>query len=254
MKLERGVKVDILKLFPERDKLLESLKERLLIELQLQDKSGIYAVTSKRLAYNSNKIEGTSLTPEHTETLFDEGYLSKGDFYKAQEIEEMQGHFLMFNYMLSVLDKPLSEDVIKKLHYELKAGVFHDRANGYAIGEYKTRANLVGSVVTVAPREVPEAVRELLSWYHTQDKTLEVLADFHIKYERVHPFQDGNGRTGRVLLFKEALCNNITPFIISDEDRITYIECLKTQDVIGMVELFKKCQQSYQDLLDLFFS
>lgn len=108
------------------------------------DRSGIYAFTQRVIAYNSNKIEGSTLTEEQTAALFDNGMLPKSDsYYRAKDIEEMNGHFLMFNTMLDTLDEPLSESLIKKFHYELKSGVFEDRANGYAIGEYKNDLTLL---------------------------------------------------------------------------------------------------------------
>lgn len=244
-----------LETFIVKDSTLIELKKRLSIEFELKDKSGIYALTSKRLAYNSNKIEGTSLTPDHTDTLFTEGYLDKDDIYKIQEVEEMQGHFLMFNYMITILDEKLSEEIIKKMQYELKIGVFHDRTNGYNIGDYKGRENFVGDLKTTSPENVSVVMKELLDWYHSQeDVTLETLAEFHIKYERIHPFQDGNGRTGRLILFKESLCNGITPFIIRDVDRISYIKALKEHDVQGLVTVFADCQTEYIELLDIFFN
>ena len=121
------------------------LLERLKIEREKFDRSGVYAFTQRLLAYNSNKIEGSTLTEEQTASLFDNGTLPKSDdYYRAKDVEEMNGHFLMFNKMLDTLDEPLTQELIKKFHYELKSGVFEDRANGYAIGDYKQRPNMIG--------------------------------------------------------------------------------------------------------------
>lgn len=174
-------------------KLVEQLLERFTIEHKKRDRSGIYAVTSRELAYNSNKIEGSTLTKEQTASLFDTGMLPKSDdYYKAKDIEEMNGHFLMFNLMVNTMEEPLTQDLIKKFHYELKSGVFEDRANGYAVGDYKKRANVVGTNDTTAPEEVPEKITELLEWYQEQTVTMDILAEFHARYEAIHPFQDGN--------------------------------------------------------------
>ena len=233
-----------------------SLVNRFQIELKKNDHSGIYACTQGLLAYNSNKIEGSTLTQEQTATLFLERVLEPNpDFYRSKDVEEMSGHFLMFSRMIRTLDKPLTEDLIKSFHYELKAGVFEDRANGYAIGDYKKRANIVGSQETVAPSKVHEKMSELLDWYHAQNFTLGVLAEFHAKYERIHPFQDGNGRTGRLLVFRECLENNVIPVLIPDSFRIQYITALKNakdsnyEDLISVLE---EGQDFYKKQLDYF--
>ena len=140
----------------------------------------------------------------------------------------MNGHFLMFNYMLDTFDEELSQELIKKLHYELKSGVFEDRASGYAIGDYKKRPNMVGMYRTVLPADVESEMEKLLKWYNEQDKNIETLARFHARYESIHPFQDGNGRTGRMLIFRESLkYPDVDPFIILDKNRNDYIEGLK---------------------------
>lgn len=131
---------------------IQFLLERFQIEWKRRDRSGIYGLTQRLLAYNSNKIEGSTLTEEQTASLFDTGTLPKSDdYYRAKDVEEMNGHFLMFNKMLETIDQPLSQELIKQFHYELKSGVFEDRANGYAIGDYKKRPNIVGMYETVLP-------------------------------------------------------------------------------------------------------
>ena len=136
---------------------IEYLIQRFKIEQQKRDRSGIYGFTQRLMAYNSNKIEGSTLTEEQTASLFDTGTLPRSDdYYRAKDVEEMNGHFLMFNKMIDTLDEPLSEALIKAFHYELKSGVFEDRANGYAIGEYKKRPNMIGIYETALPEDVPE--------------------------------------------------------------------------------------------------
>ena len=232
------------------------LIERFKIEHNKRDRSGIYATTQRLLAYNSNKIEGSTLTEEQTASLFDTGSLPKSDdYYRAKDIEEMNGHFLMFNLMINTLDQELSEDLIKRFHYELKSGVFEDRANGYAIGDYKTRPNIIGANRTTLPKDVPTEMKNLLEWYNEQEKSLTTLAQFYTRYETIHPFQDGNGRTGRLILFRECLNNDLIPFIIEDKNRNEYIEALKTardNDFSALAKLFRKEQKAYKEEIDYF--
>lgn len=228
----------------------QELLKRLLEEYSSRCRNSIYGYTSRSLAYNSNKIEGSTLTEDQTATLFDYGQLyASDDVYRAKDIEEMQGHFLMFNTMLQTINQQLSEELIKKFHHELKSGVFEDRANGYAIGEYKKRPNMIGRFETVLPQEVSNQMKNLIEWYQENPKNLNTLALFHAKYECIHPFQDGNGRTGRIILFREALVNDIQPFIIEDSNRATYIDALiqfKTENKIDkLTALFEIEQQVY---------
>ena len=237
--------------------LIKKLKERLFIEFNKRDRSGIYAVTSRELAYNSNKIEGSTLTENQTASLFDTGLLPVSDnVYRAKDIEEMNGHFLMFNHMLKTLDEDLSEELIKKFHYELKSGVFEDKANGYNIGEYKARPNIAGTMQTSLPVSVSDDMKELLIWYKNSEKNLSTLALFHLRYEKIHPFQDGNGRTGRMILFREALKNDIIPPIIHDENRMEYIEGIKeyseTDSSEKLHELLMKEQNKYRKTVEFF--
>lgn len=212
---------------------MKSYKERLIERYRIEKKKfdclGIYAYTQCLMAYHSNKIEGSMMTLDQTISLFNYGILPKSDdYYRAKDIEEMNGHFLMFNYMLDSLDFDLNEDIIKKLHYELKSGVFEDRLNGYTIGDYKKRPNMVGMNKTALPSKVNDEMKSLLEWYSGKEKTIETLAEFHARYESIHPFQDGNGRTGRMILFRESLrYDALQPFIILDEDRNEYLESLK---------------------------
>lgn len=234
------------------------LIDRFIIERKKFDRSGVYAYTQRVMAYNSNKIEGSTLTPEQTASLFDNGTLPRSDdYYRAKDVEEMNGHFLMFNYMLDTLEEPLSQKLIKQFHYELKSGVFEDRANGYAIGDYKQRPNMVGMYRTALPKEVPDEMEKLLSWYAAQPKNMETLAKFHARYESIHPFQDGNGRTGRMILFRESLkYEEVDPFIILDDDRTVYIEALKEfrekETVAQLTELLQKEAEIYYKQCEYF--
>lgn len=229
---------------------LKFLIERFKIERERFDRSGVYAYTQRLLAYNSNKIEGSTLTEEQTASLFDNGTLPKSDdYYRAKDVEEMNGHFLMFNKMLDTLDESLTQELIKKFHYELKSGVFEDRANGYAIGDYKQRPNMIGMYQTVRPEDVKKEMNVLMGWYFRQKANISVLAEFHARYESIHPFQDGNGRTGRLILFRECLKNGIVPVVIEDAYRNEYLEALKEyqeeKSMDKLITLFEKEQQFY---------
>lgn len=229
---------------------LDFLLNRFRIEREKFDRSGVYAYTQRVFAYNSNKMEGSTLTEEQTASLFDNGTLPKSDdYYRAKDVEEMNGHFLMFNQMLDTLEQPLSGELIKRFHYELKSGVFEDRENGYAIGDYKQRPNMIGIYQTVRPENVVQEMDLLIDWYYNQVVNISILTEFHARYESIHPFQDGNGRTGRLILFRECLKNRIVPVVIEDVNRNAYLEVLKEyreeKQLEKFVKLFEKEQRFY---------
>ena len=135
----------------ENETYIKRLKDRLQIEFKKQDRSGVYGYTQRSMAYNSNRIEGSTLTEKQTASMFETGTLYVDDpdmIFRTKDIEEMNGHFKMFNYVMKCMEKPLSEDIIKNMHKNLKEGVFEDRANGYAIGGWKKRANRVSDIQT----------------------------------------------------------------------------------------------------------
>lgn len=177
------------------DKYINTLINRLNIELNKHDNSGVYGQTQKMLAYNSNRIEGSTLTYNQTISIFETGTIitDKEQFVRTKDIEEMNGHFIMFNNMLKTYNETLSEKLIKSYHYDLKFGVFEDKANGYPIGEYKNRANRISDLITTKPEDVSKEMEQLLNEYNKKNKiTLKDIAIFHAKYENIHPFQDGN--------------------------------------------------------------
>jgi len=229
------------------------LKKRFAIEFKKQDRSGVYGFTQCLMAYNSNKIEGSTLTEKQTASIFETGTLYADDtntVFKTKDIEEMNGHFKMFNYTLQYLDEPLSEAIIKQMHRSLKEGVFEDLANGYAVGEYKKRANRVSDIVTALPSEVPDKMQALLQDYHAkEDITLRDIAIFHACFENIHPFQDGNGRVGRMILFKECLKHDIVPVIIRDRNKGEYVRHLNNaqqhRNFRGLLDYFQQEQDSY---------
>lgn len=235
-------------------KFTKRLKERLLIEFRMQDRSGVYGFTQRSMAYNSNKIEGSTLTEKQTASLFDTGTFysdDKEDIFRAKDVEEMNGHFKMFNYMLKHLDEPISEEIIKGMHKNLKEGVFEDLANGYAIGDWKNRANYVGNIITALPQDVPNRVKKLIHSYTVKDAIALIdVVKFHAEFENIHPFQDGNGRVGRMILLKQCLDADITPVIIQDNNKAKYYRYLNEAQTehsyVGLLEFFKAEQQEYQ--------
>ena len=237
-----------------------ALKKRFFVEYERDDRSAIYAKTQTLMAYNSNKIEGSTLTPDQTASLFDTGviYNNGETMYVSKDIEEMNGHFLMFNEMLKTLEQPLSEDIIKKFHYQLKAGVFEDRANGYAIGDYKRRPNMIGAgMETVQPKEVAAEMSKLIMAYRGEVvHDLESMARFHAHYEKIHPFQDGNGRTGRMVLFRECLYFDLIPVIIKDDTKLEYYRTLRMaqdrKEYVPLMRYFEGEQAKYYEVLQKF--
>lgn len=206
------------------------------------------------MAYNSNKIEGSTLTERQTASIFDTGtILADNEYIRTKDVEETTGHFIMFNEMLCSLNEPLSHELIKRYHFRLKSGVFEDIANGHAIGEYKKRANIVADVETAKPSEVCAKMSDLLSEYNGIEKhTIEDIAIFHAKYEKIHPFQDGNGRTGRLILFKECLKNRLVPVLVYNKDKTRYYYALSeashNENYNELIQMFKEEQENYYHL------
>lgn len=235
----------------DESKIVNQLCKQLCVEFKKNDRSGIYARTQKMMAYNSNKIEGSTLTSEQTASLFHTGtILSNGEIFRAKDIEEMTGHFSMFNEMIKSINIPLSEELIKKFHFRLKSGVFEDMANGYPVGKYKNRLNEVSNIETSRPDQVHERMSQLLSEYNvSKPHCLEELAWFHAEYEKIHPFQDGNGRTGRMILFRECLESGVIPVIITDKNKAEYYHSLnKAQtknDFTDLTYFFQQEQREY---------
>lgn len=235
------------------------LKQQLIYDMNHQKKSGIYGYMQRTMAYNSNRIEGSTLTKGQTANIFETGTLNaeKDIIYRTKDIEEMTGHFRMFNQTIQRIEEPLSEDNIKQMHYNLKVGVFEDMANGYPCGAYKNRVNFVSDIQTTLPGNVATDMQELLKWYNDiTEPTVKDLAEFHAKYENIHPFQDGNGRTGRMILFRESLKHNMVPVIIRDEDKDEYRMYLnraqKYNNFRDLVQFFEEQQQRvYQETKDM---
>lgn len=213
--------------------IVENIKNQIMQEFSNHDRKGLYAYTQKNMAYNSNKIEGSTLTSEQTASLFDTGTIigSNNEVYRAKDVEEMTGHFKMFNEVLKNIGKPITIDMIKSFHFQLKSGVFEDYANGYPVGEFKNRVNTVSDIETAKPNDVSVRIQDLLDKYNSGNKSFEDIVKFHAEYEHIHPFQDGNGRTGRAILLKQCLDSSVMPVIISDNEKPVYYKALHSAQV-----------------------
>ena len=206
---------------------LDILREQKEMEL----KGNLYHQTQVSFTYNTNHIEGSTLTEDQTRYIFETNtILFEGDtIAKVDDILETSNHFKLVDYMLDVADKKLTEKMIKEFHKILKDGTSDSRVEWFNVGEYKQRANTIGSgIKTTSPNNVEKEMSKLVDWYNSlKQVTAKEIIEFHYRFESIHPFQDGNGRIGRIIMFKECLKNNIIPFIIQDADKLFYYRGLK---------------------------
>lgn len=215
-------KFDILKV-----NVLDTLRE----QKEMKLKGNLYHQTQVSFAYNTNHIEGSTLTEDQTRYIFETNtILFEGDtIAKVDDILETYNHFKLVDYMLDVADRKLTEKMIKEFHKILKYGTSDSRVKWFNVGEYKQRTNTIGSdIKTTLPNNVGKEMSELMDWYNSlKQVTIKEIIEFHYRFENIHPFQDGNGRIGRIIMFKECLKNNIVPFIIQDSDKLFYYRGLK---------------------------
>lgn len=193
---------------------------------------GIYHRTQIDLTYNSNHMEGSRLTRNQTRYIFETNTVGvENEVLNVDDVIETVNHFHCIDLVIDHADDILSEKFIKELHLTLKNGTSDSRKDWFAVGEYKKIPNEVGGMDTALPEEVADKMKTLLKEYNViKEKTLEDILDFHVKFERIHPFQDGNGRVGRLIIFKECLKHNIVPFIIEDNLKLFYYRGLKEWD------------------------
>ena len=203
-----------------RRTLLNALRE----EKAGRIKGGIYHKVQVELTYNSNHIEGSRLTHDQTRYIYETNTIGmENGVLNVDDIVETANHFQCIDLVIDNAEQPLTEDFIKLLHRTLKTGTSDSRKDWFAVGEYKKLPNEVGGRSTTPPEQVAEKMRELLKQYaQTDKKTLKDLVEFHDQFECIHPFQDGNGRVGRLILFKECLRYDIVPFIIDEELKLFY--------------------------------
>ena len=205
---------------------LEVLRE----QKEMGLKGNLYHNTQIMFSYNTNHIEGSRLTEEQTRYILETNTIlfEGGTVASVDDILETANHFKLVDYMLDIADQNLTEDIIKKFHKILKEGTMDSRKEWFNVGDYKKLANEAGNMKTSSPKQTPKDMQKLMEWYNSLAKvTIKEIIEFHARFEKIHPFQDGNGRVGRIIAFKECLKNNIIPFIILDKDKLYYYRGLK---------------------------
>lgn len=212
----------------------EKSKPVTLLEILTKEKAaklsgGIYHKIQIELTYNSNHIEGSRLTHDQTRYIFETNTIGISDTaVNVDDVVETANHFKCIDMIIENAHLQLNEKFIKQLHFTLKNGTSDSRKDWFNVGDYKKLPNEVGGIETTVPEKVPTEIRALLENYNNnKKKSFDDLLDFHHKFECIHPFQDGNGRIGRLILFKECLKNEIVPFIIDDEKKLYYYRGLK---------------------------
>lgn len=201
--------------------ILDILREQKNMKL----KGNLYHNTQISFAYNTNHIEGSKLTEDQTRYIYETNTLlaSKDTIIGIDDILETANHFKLVDYMLDIADKKLTEKMIKEFHKILKEGTSDSIKEWFIVGDYKKLPNEVGGLKTTEPKNVERDMKKLLEWYNSINQiTIKEIIEFHAKFEKIHPFQDGNGRIGRIIAFKECLKNNIVPFIILDNEKLFY--------------------------------
>lgn len=241
---------------------IEKLKRELVSQKNSKFKGNIYHYSQVNFAYNSNKIEGTHLSEDETEEIFvTNSYIPKSDdVVKLDDLIEMKNHFRLFDYMLDIYEKKLDKNIIIEMNKILKRGTSDEDNPRYNVGGFKIVPNKIGLINVIntsSPKDTPKDIDNLLSWYNSlKNITLEDIIEFHYKFEKIHPFGDGNGRVGRMIMFKECLKNDIMPFIILDSDKPFYLRGLKNyeNDKIFLIDTIKHEQDLYEvavnDMLD----
>lgn len=217
---------------------------------------GIYHKTQIDLTYNSNHIEGSRLTHDQTRYIFETNTIGvENEVLNVDDVIETSNHFRCIDLIIDHAASTLSEHFIKKLHHILKTGTSDSRKDWFAVGEYKRLPNEVGGMQTSLPEEVADRMKALLSDYNAvPKKTLDDILDFHVRFERIHPFQDGNGRVGRLIMFKECLKYNIVPFIIEENLKLFYYRGLKEwyNEKGYLTDTCLTAQDKYKAYLDYF--
>ena len=216
---------------------------------------GIYHKIQIDLTYNSNHIEGSRLTHDQTRYIFETNTIGIAESVKVDDIVETANHFKCIDMIIDSATYALSESFIKQLHMVLKSGTTDSRLDWFAVGDYKRIPNEVGGNDTTAPEKVAKEMKALISDYNrTKQKSFDELLDFHHRFESIHPFQEGNGRVGRLILFKECLRNGIVPFIITDDLKMFYYRGLKNwKDERGYLrDTCLTAQDRFKAVLDYF--
>ena len=223
---------------------------------EMKLKGNLYHNTQIIFAYNTNHIEGSKLTEDQTRYIFETNtILFEGEtIASVDDILEMANHFKLVDYMLDKAEENLTEDMIKEFHRLLKEGPADSRKEWFKVGDYKQVVNEAGSTKTTSPKYVQRDMTKLMDWYNSLSKiTIKEIIEFHARFEKIHPFQDGNGRVGRIIIFKECLKNNIIPFIILDKDKLFYYRGLKEYQNGGekgyLIDTCLNAQDQYAEIM-----
>lgn len=232
--------------------LLSALRE----QQKMQLKGGIYHRTQIDLTYNSNHIEGSRLTHDQTRYIFETHTIGfDGESVRIDDVIETVNHFRCIDLIIEQTERQLTESLIKELHLILKTGTSDSRKEWFAVGEYKRLPNEVGGNATSDPENVHRDIKALLKEYNSKKhKTFEDILEFHQRFEAIHPFQDGNGRVGRLIMFKECLANGFVPFIITDDLKLFYYRGLQEWNHVReyLLDTCLTAQDNYKILLDYF--
>ena len=233
--------------------ILEALKE----QKEMGLKGNLYHNTQIIFAYNTNHIEGSKLTEDQTRYIYETNTIlfDGKTVVSVDDILETANHFKLVDYMLSIANEELTEEMIKEFHKILKEGTLESRKEWFNVGEYKKLANEAGNMQTTLPKNVQRDMIKLLEWYNDLEKvTINEIIEFHVRFERIHPFQDGNGRVGRIIMFKECLKNNIVPFIILDKEKLFYYRGLKEykNEKGYLIDTCLNAQDQYNALIEYF--
>ncbi len=210
------------------EELYQNISDNALLQILRDEKSigmagGLYHELQVRMTYNSNHIEGSKLSEDQTRMIFETSMVDVGEGIPVDDIIETVNHFRAIDYVIDHAEDPLTGDIIKELHRILKQNTKDSTLAWFAVGDYKKRANIVGGKETTKPKEVAAKMEALLSDYESQESVaIENIIEFHYRFERIHPFQDGNGRVGRLIALKECLRHGIVPFIIEDSKKMFY--------------------------------
>lgn len=242
------------------DQLCRQISDNPVLQILREEKEakisgGLYHELQVRMTYNSNHIEGSRLTEDQTRLIFETNTLNVGDGVPVDDVLETVHHFRAIDYVIDCADEPLSEEIVKKLHYILKHDTKDSTLDWFAVGDYKKRPNMVGGRETVKPGDVPKRMKELLDVYNAKDKVaVEDVIAFHAAFEKIHPFQDGNGRVGRLIALKECLRHNVVPFLIEDSKKAFYYRGLSEWDVEKgwLTDTCLDGQDTFKRLLDSF--
>lgn len=232
------------------------LLNRLLEEKEMKLKGGIYHRTQIDLTYNSNRIEGSKLTHDQTRYIFETNTIGVSEeSINIDDIIETTNHFRAIDVIIEKAQSKLTESLIKELHFLLKSGTSDSAKDWFNVGTYKKLPNEVGGNETTAPENVAAAMKEILADYNAiKNKTIEDVIAFHYNFEIIHPFQDGNGRVGRLIMFKECLANNIVPFIIDENLKMFYYRGLQEWKTVRgyLLDTCLTAQDNYKEVLKYF--